>query len=33
MTIDTLDFIYKGAIATMLVLTIIGIYITKKAGK
>lgn len=33
MNIDTLDFIYKASIVAMSLLTIYGIYITKKAGK
>lgn len=33
MNIYTLDFIYKTMIVTMSLLTIYGIYITKKAGK
>jgi hypothetical protein len=33
MSIDTLDFIYKTMIVTMSLLTVYGIYITRKAGK
>lgn len=33
MNIDTLDFIYKAMIVTMSLLTVYGIYITKKSGK